>query len=192
MSEFHYIIDNGHGRCTKGKRSPEWDDGRQLFEFQFNRKVVDFLLAFLDDTDIEYTELVPELKDISLRKRVRRANKINRKSDKPCFLFSIHGNAFSDHDVKGIETFHYPSSEDGYYVADIVQEYLIKYTEWNNRGVKPAKYYILRKTKMPAVLTENGFYTNFEECIKMMDKYWQEQIAHAHFEAIKNIEEDTR
>ncbi len=192
MSEFHWIIDNGHGRDTRGKRSPEWDNGKQLFEFQFNRKIVHLILSYLDETDIDYTELVPELKDISLRKRTKRANKVQKHSDKPCILFSVHGNAYSDPNVKGIETFCYPGSEDGYFIADIFQEYLIKFTEWNNRGVKTAKYYILRNTKMPAILTENGFYTNFEECMKMMDESWQRKIAQAHFEAIRNIEEDAR
>ena len=30
------IIDNGHGIDTKGKRSPKWADGSQLFEWEFN------------------------------------------------------------------------------------------------------------------------------------------------------------
>ena len=35
------ILDNGHGKETKGKRSPKWDDGTQLFEWEFNRAIVD-------------------------------------------------------------------------------------------------------------------------------------------------------
>lgn len=31
------LIDNGHGRATAGKRSPVWPDGKQLFEYEFNR-----------------------------------------------------------------------------------------------------------------------------------------------------------
>jgi N-acetylmuramoyl-L-alanine amidase len=190
MSKFCWIIDNGHGRDTKGKRSPEWDNGKQLFEFQFNRKVVDLLLYMLDDTDIEYTELVPELKDVSLRKRTRRANKVAKRSDKPCIFVSVHGNAYSDQNVNGIETFHYPGSEDGFTVADIFQEHLIKRTGWNNRGVKEAKFAVLKHTRMPAILTENGFYTNYGECMKMLSETWQRKIAQAHFDAIREIEED--
>ena len=33
------LIDNGHGVDTKGKRSPVWPDGRQLFEWEFNRDI---------------------------------------------------------------------------------------------------------------------------------------------------------
>jgi hypothetical protein len=34
------ILDAGHGYNTKGKRSPVWSDGSQLFEWEFNRDVV--------------------------------------------------------------------------------------------------------------------------------------------------------
>lgn len=33
------LIDNGHGRATAGKRSPVWPDGKQLFEYEFNRDI---------------------------------------------------------------------------------------------------------------------------------------------------------
>ena len=34
------ILDNGHGKETSGKRSPIWSDGSQLFEWEFNRDIV--------------------------------------------------------------------------------------------------------------------------------------------------------
>ena len=34
------ILDNGHGQETPGKRSPVWSDGKQLFEWEFNRDIV--------------------------------------------------------------------------------------------------------------------------------------------------------
>ena len=34
------ILDNGHGSETSGKRSPKWADGKQIFEYEFNRDVV--------------------------------------------------------------------------------------------------------------------------------------------------------
>ena len=43
------ILDAGHGGLingvyqTKGKRSPIWPDGRQLFEGVFNRQIVELL-----------------------------------------------------------------------------------------------------------------------------------------------------
>jgi N-acetylmuramoyl-L-alanine amidase len=37
---------------------------------------------------------------------------------------------------------------------------------------------------MPAILSENGFHTNKEECAKMFTKEWNEKIAQAHVNAI--------
>lgn len=187
---YHYIIDNGHGRCTKGKRSPEWDNGKQLFEFKYNRLIASFLFTLLKSSNIDYTELVPELEDISLKKRIKRANRLSKKIDKPCVFISIHGNAYKDHNVKGVETFFYPGSEDGYKIAQKFQRKIIEETNWVNRGIKHARFYVLRKTKIPAILTENGFYTNYGECMKMLEASWQKRIAYAHYRAIKEIEEN--
>jgi len=190
-SRYHYIIDNGHGRGTKGKRSPKWDNDKQLFEFKYNRLIASFLFTLLKESNIDYTELVPGLEDVSLRRRVKEANKLSKKLNKACVFISIHGNAYpKDHNVKGVETFFYPGSEDGYKIAQKFQRNIASETKWRDRGVKPAKFYVIRKTKMPAILTENGFYTNFEQCMKMMEASWQKRIAYAHYRAIKKIEEN--
>jgi hypothetical protein len=33
------LIDNGHGENTPGKRSPVWEDGVQLFEWEYAREI---------------------------------------------------------------------------------------------------------------------------------------------------------
>src|SRR6056297_3026698 len=118
-SKYHYIIDNGHGRNTSGKRSPTWDNGKQLFEFKFNRYVVRELKVLLNDTGITYDVLVPESRDVSLKQRCKRANNIQRRQDKKCVLFSIHGNAYRDNSVRGIETFYFPGSKTGNEIARV-------------------------------------------------------------------------
>ena len=87
------ILDNGHGEGTPGKRSPKWKDGSQLFEWEFNRDIVNRICNILDDENIRYERLVPEKIDISLKERCRRANVIYDRTDGDCFLISVHGNA---------------------------------------------------------------------------------------------------
>ena len=65
------ILDNGHGHNTPGKCSPVWKDGSQLFEWEFNRKVVREIKIRLDNLGIENHILVPEEHDISLKERVK-------------------------------------------------------------------------------------------------------------------------
>jgi N-acetylmuramoyl-L-alanine amidase len=187
-SKYLWLLDNGHGRDTKGKRSPVWDDGTQLFEFKFNRDVIDNLGLLLDQDGIEYTLICPELKDVSLKERCRRANSEMKRSSKPTIFISVHGNAFTDSNVKGAETHHYPNSEEGKRLSHIMQKHLVKYSGFNDRGLKESKFKVLRSTKMPAMLTENGFYSNFEECKKMMTNKYKRLIAYGHYAAIREIE----
>jgi N-acetylmuramoyl-L-alanine amidase len=50
---------------------------------------------------------------------------------------------------------------------------------------KESRFYVLRKTSMPAVLVEYGFFTNEKEAIKMMDPIYQEKLARLTVKGIK-------
>ncbi len=106
----HIILDNGHGGMlngkyqTKGKRSPKWSDGTQLFEGVWNREIVYKLSRLLDWADISFEILVPEESDISLGERIKRVNNIYKKR-KDSILISIHANGFSNESANGFEIF---------------------------------------------------------------------------------------
>ena len=190
-NRYMWIIDHGHGESTPGKRSPKLEDGTQLREYLFNRRVSKYLMEMLDENNVCYHNLVPEVeKDIKLSERVARAN--NVETDMPKILISIHGNAFGSDwtSPSGIETYHCKGSKKGESIAQIFQNKLAMQTGWKDRGVKTAGFYILKHTSMPAILTENGFFTNKAECKKMMSEEWCEKIATAHFEAIMEIERE--
>ena len=76
------ILDNGHGINTPGKRSPVWDDGTQLFEWKFNRNIVNSIIEYLNVAEISYVNLVTEDTDISLSDRVSRINELYSKYKK--------------------------------------------------------------------------------------------------------------
>ena len=164
-----WILDNGHGISTKGKR------GTKLKEWKFNREVVRYLSIWLDKHNIDYQILVPELNDIPLKER-----KLRIDGD---ILISIHGNAFSDPKVSGLETWYH--REDSLELARIFQQELCKELKWNNRGVKKGNFSMI-KTKIPSILTENGFYTNPREQGLML--YKPDRIAKAHLKAIIRYE----
>ena len=189
--KYLWIIDNGHGESTPGKRSPLLEDGTQLREYKFNRVVSEKLMKYLEEAGVKYFNLVPESDiDVGLYERVVRAN--NLESDLPKILISIHGNAFGSEwtSPSGIETYHHCKSRLGPSIANIFQNRLAMTTGWKDRGVKTASFYILKHTNMPAILTENGFFTNKEECKKMMTDFWCDKIARAHFDAIMEIESE--
>ena len=65
--------------------------------------------------------------------------------------------------------------------------------EYGNTELRPRKvvenqsFYVLRKTVMPALLSENGFFVNFDEAKYLMTEEGQRDIARAHFNSIKDL-----
>ena len=190
-----WCLDNGHGKLTAGKRSPKMADGKQFFEYEFNRDIVKRIIKQLEEKGVAFFNVVPEVNvDNILEERVARANQ--KASRLPKIFVSIHANAFGRSGweaPKGIETWHFHNSRTGKAIARVFQKYLIQKTAWTNRNLKsyPGKkqFYVLRNTNMPAVLTENGFYTHKEEAKQLMKDNVRQKIADAHVAAILEIEE---
>ena len=190
------ILDAGHGIDTPGKRSPIWSNNTQLFEWKFNRDIVDSIIGYLQVANISYVKLVEETQDISLKDRVDRINSIFKeyKDKYKIYLISVHGNAADNvPTANGIEVFTSIGETKSDIIAEITYKKL-KNLGWkmrpnrSNKGGKEENFYILKNSHCPAILTENGFYTNEEECKKMLDFYWQKEIALAHYKAIQDIE----
>ncbi|MEM0999295.1 MAG: N-acetylmuramoyl-L-alanine amidase [Bacteroidota bacterium] len=193
-----WCIDNGHGAGTAGKRSPKFPNGDQLFEYELTRDIFARMKVGLDALGIAYQEICPEVEgDVKLSTRVERAHQLD--SAYPKFFLSLHANAFGNgsewNNVSGIETWYYQGSTSGVRLASAFQRALVTTLGWNDRAIRhhvdPAKaFYILRKTRMPAVLTETGFYTNREECTRLLDPAVRQSIAQAHIDAIRQIEDE--
>ena len=193
-----WCLDNGHGKKTAGKRSPTLADGRQFFEYEFNRDIVKRMMSRLEQLGVQFFNVVPEVDvDNFLIDRVKRANA--KKSSIPKLYLSIHANAapalpgkWSAPHISGIETWYFHNNRRGKKLAAIFQKHLIKATSWKNRHIKsrPTKqFYVLKKTSMTAILTENGFYNNEKECLELLKPEVRQKIADAHVDAIMEIEE---
>ena len=196
------IIDNGHGKNTRGKSSPKWKNGKHLEEWEFTRDISDQVNVILKAEQYDSEILVPEIHDIRIKERCDRANEIHKAT--PSILISIHGNAApnQNHEPNGIETFHY--SPKGKILAKYFQDELVKMLGWKDRGVRRTyqkrtihrgtpeekeiiiyKIAITKYADMLTVLTENGFYTNFDQCQLMTQPEIRSQIALAHVSAVK-------
>jgi len=192
-----WCLDNGHGKLQAGKRSVVFDDGvTQFLEYEFNRDVVVRIMEKLDKIGIAYFDVVPDVEEVGsfLKGRVKRAN--NKASDLRKVYISVHSNASSTgrsgwSSTTGIETWYHKNSRKGKKIAAIFQRYLVKETGWKNRHLKSSAItdlYVLRETWMPAILTENGFFTNKKQAADLMKPEVREKIAEAHVKAILEIE----
>jgi N-acetylmuramoyl-L-alanine amidase len=111
---------------------------------------------------------------VSLKDRVKKANDANAD-----IFVSIHCNAFEDPNVKGTETYHYTKSKKGKKLATPVQKELVKALGTKDRGVKEGTFYVLKYTKMPAILTEVAFISNKSEEAMLKKKKTQDKAAQA-------------
>lgn len=186
------ILDNGHGQETEGKRSPKGlltdPEKTALYEFEFNRDVVCRIDSILTKKGYDVHRLVPELNDVSLPERVKRANYLHKSNE--CILISIHANAFNGK-AEGFEAFTYLGQSE----SDIIAEFILKEAQerlpfrmrfdlTDGDLDKESRFYILKHTSMPAVLTESGFMDNPDDLAYIISDEGRQEIASVHADAI--------
>jgi N-acetylmuramoyl-L-alanine amidase len=87
----------------------------------------------------------------------------------------IHFNSATRSGANGIETYFY--SHDSLALASAIHYNLIGNTPTPNRGVRRRGYYVLRKTRVPAVLVECGFLTNPTEARNTLSTAYRQNLA---------------
>jgi N-acetylmuramoyl-L-alanine amidase len=80
-------------------------------------------------------------------------------------------------DVNGVETFY--SSAEGRVLANTILQRILNNISMNNRGVKEANFYVIRRTSMPATLVETGFVTGAQDAPRLADPNFRRQMAAA-------------
>lgn len=182
------LIDPGHGIDTPGKRSP---DGKFL-EYLWNRQIADLLLDRFMIMGIDASLVVTETNDISLSTRVQRVNKMCSKiGASNVILLSIHSNAAGDGSkwmsAQGWSCY----TSKGETKSDLIAECLYDAfeAEFADRKIRKdmsdedrdleENFYVLHKSKCPAVLLENFFYDNRDECAWLLKDETKERIADA-------------
>lgn len=152
------VIDAGHGMNTAGKRCLKSLDSNETREWYLNDRIADKVekeLANYDCRVIRADDTTGK-NDISLGDRVKTANNANAD-----FYISIHHNAGVNGKSGGGTVVYYSSSSSErekqateLYNSIVAQTKLI-----GNRSSKVINYgfYVIKNTKMPALLIENGF-----------------------------------
>lgn len=103
---------------------------------------------------------------------------IAERADADLFV-SIHANAInlSRPDVNGLETYYYSSA--GARFARTVHDIVLRTMGMRDRRVRQARFYVIRRTSMPAILIEVGFVTGAEDIHNLRDPEWRSRMANA-------------
>jgi N-acetylmuramoyl-L-alanine amidase len=76
-------------------------------------------------------------------------------------FISVHANAAGTSSANGLETYYYGSGS--LKLAQTIHSNILQRVSIRDRGVRRARFYVLRNTDMPAVLVEVGFVTGSQD-----------------------------
>jgi N-acetylmuramoyl-L-alanine amidase len=92
---------------------------------------------------------------------------------------SIHANAVNMQrpEVNGVETYYF--SDHSLPLANLLHRRVLGSLRMNDRGVRQARFFVLRRTSMPSALIEIGFVTGATDAPQLRNLQWQAQMAQA-------------
>ena len=192
---YYTLIDNGHGKDTKGKRSP---DGL-ILEYAYTRELAaDIYERLLITNYIKPILITPERKDIPLATRVQRINNYcNKYGAKNCIMISLHLNAAGNGqwmNGSGWECYTTPGQNNSDKLADLLYKHAnnvfypnVKIrTDYTDGDIdKESNFYIIRTSNCPAVLTENLFMDSHKDADYLLSATGFNNIVDLHVNAIK-------
>ncbi len=109
----------------------------------------------------------------------------NSASSRAVFV-SLHCNSAPSSAPHGVETYHYSSRSAR--LAQAIHARVVAATGADDRGVRKARFYVLRNNRRVAVLVEMGFLTNSKEGARLArDKRYQEKVAAAVAAGIQSV-----
>ena len=160
-------IDQGHNPSSPNAGA----EGNGLVEQDITYEIGTRLAALLRSNgnfDVRLSRPTPESSlgtsnASSLRARVDQANAFGAD-----YFISLHTNASTNSSVSGSEALVYSSPSIASALGEDILIWLNRTTGLRNRGiVERPGLYVLRKTKMPAVLVEMGFISNTGDALIM-------------------------
>ncbi|MBO8229819.1 N-acetylmuramoyl-L-alanine amidase [Prochlorococcus marinus str. MU1404] len=171
QNKYSVVIDPGHGGPDPGAIGIGG-----LRETDIVLEVAKIVEKLLSEKGVKVRLTRKNEVDLDLAPRVSFANRI----DADIFV-SIHANASRGkrRDINGLETFYYRGWR-GRLLAKRIQKEILRVSPGSpDRGVKQGRFYVIKNTKMPAVLVEIGFLTGRLDARRLEKTTHRKRIAYA-------------
>lgn len=164
------VVDPGHGGRDTGARSKARRGTPQLYEKDLALDVGRRVAAKLREAEFRVIVTRRDDRFITLDDRVDCSNSYSKS-----VFVAIHFNDSSNRSASGPEVYH--NRRGTWELAARIERYLAAMPGAENRGVKTARYRVLRKSRGPALLVECGFLSNRREANRCADPVWRDQVA---------------
>lgn len=193
-------LDAGHASTTPGKCSPD----KRLREYKWNRECVELIKRGLEQHGIKVYIVTPEVdKDVALSTRAARVNArvaANRKKGINTIMISVHVNAAGNGqwmNARGWSAWTTKGKTNSDKLAECLYDGAVEFLE-KPYGMKirtdksdgdrdyESNFTVIYKSNCPAVLTENFFMDNKEDCEFLLSDYGKQACANAHVKGILN------
>jgi len=171
QNKFSVIIDPGHGGPDPGAIGIGG-----IRETDVVLEVSKIVKKLLSDKGVKVKLTRKNEVDLDLFPRVSIANKTNAD-----IFVSIHANASRGkrRDINGLETFYFRGWK-GRLLAKKIQKQILRVSPGSpDRGVKQGRFYVIKNTRMPAVLVEIGFLTGRIDARRLEKTTHRKRLAYA-------------
>lgn len=182
------IVDAGHGGFDGGA-----EGHNNVIEKDINLAISKKLRAALELSGFEvimvreddvatYDESAKKKKTSDIKNRL----KLTEQYPNAIYL-SIHQNIYQQSSSWGSQVFYGPKNEQSKRLAEIVQTTIVNQLQpENHRKIKKAQsnLYILSNSKVPTILIECGFLSNYKESELLQDDEYQQKLAYLILESV--------
>ncbi len=160
------VIDPGHGG-----RDPGAVGRGNIYEKEIVLDISRQVAAILAQNGVSAILTRNRDEEIDLEPRVAIAERANA-----TLFVSIHANAISldRPDVNGLETYYF---ESGLGLANAIHANVLRSASVEDRRVRKARFFLLRKTSMPSVLVETGFVTGATDAANLATAAHRQNMA---------------
>jgi N-acetylmuramoyl-L-alanine amidase len=160
------VIDPGHGGADPGAV------GRgNIYEKEIVLDISRQVAAILAQNGVSAILTRNSDEEVELQPRVDIAERANA-----TLFVSIHANSISldRPDVNGLETYYF---ESGLGLANAIHASILRNANIEDRRVRKARFYVIRKTSMPSVLVETGFVTGATDAANLSTAAHRQNMA---------------
>ena len=203
--KFCVYLDAGHGsidskgnyvtapsKMFKHSTGGSFHNGGEFYEGVWNRTLTNLVVEKLKNLKINHLVVSHDYLDLSLQYRVDIANWYHKNYKRGVYI-SNHSNASASHRARGFEVYTTPGITKSDELAEIywdsvkavMGDRIIYRTDTSDGDHdKEARFFVLTRTAMPAILGEHLFFDNLDDAKLLMDDEIVERFAEAQVRTI--------